>query len=228
MGPERRAIKSAFAGIGHAWKNRSFRVEDALECGAIPSPCLKAMRTSVPLDKAYRLLNHGPVVLVTSAHGDARNVMAAAWSMPIDFSPPKVAVVVDGRSYSRTLIDASGEFAFNIPCRAQIEAVLKAGTASGHDADKFAATGLETFAAERVAAPLIEGCVGWLECKVIAEPHNQKCYDLFIAEVVAASADDRVFREGRWDMSDDDLRTLHYLAGGSFFATGDAVVVSSD
>lgn len=186
------------------------------------------MRTSVPLDKAYRLLNHGPVVLITSAQGGARNVMAAAWSMPIDFSPPKVAVVVDGRSYSRALIDASGEFALNIPCRAQIEAVLKAGTASGRETDKFAATGLETFAAERVGAPLIEGCVGWLECKVIPEPHNEKRYDLFIAEVVAAWADDRVFRDGRWDMADEGLRTLHYLSGGAFFSTGDAIVVDPD
>ena len=91
----------------------------------------------VPLDKAFRLINHGPVVLVSSAHGAARNVMAAAWAMPLDFSPPKVAVVVDARSYTRELIEASGEFAFNIPCRNQIEAVLKAGTATGRDGDKF-------------------------------------------------------------------------------------------
>jgi len=183
------------------------------------------MRTPVSLDKAYRLLNHGPVVLVTSAHGDARNVMAAAWSMPIDFSPPKVAVVVDARSYSRELIEASATFALNVPCRQQIEAVLKAGTASGRDGDKFSLTGLRTFAGDHVAAPLIEGCIGWLECKVIPEAQIEKRYDLFIGEVVAAQADDRVFRDGRWDMTDDDLRTLHYLSGGTFFATGDAITV---
>jgi len=183
------------------------------------------MRTPVPLDKAYRLLNHGPVVLVSSAHGAARNVMAAAWSMPIDFSPPKVAVVVDARSYTRELIEASGEFVLSIPCRRQVEAVLKAGNASGRDDDKFALTGLATFAGERVAAPLVDGCVGWLECRVIPEPHNEKRYDLFIGEVVAAQADDRVFRDGRWEMNEDELRTLHYLSGGTFFATGNAITV---
>ena len=45
----------------------------------------------VDLPRAYLLLNHGPTVLVTSAHGDARNVMAAAWAMPLDFSPPQDA-----------------------------------------------------------------------------------------------------------------------------------------
>jgi flavin reductase (DIM6/NTAB) family NADH-FMN oxidoreductase RutF len=52
-------------------------------------------RVAVPLAKAYLLLNHGPTVLVSSAHGGRQNVMAAAWSMPLDFAPPKVAVVIE-------------------------------------------------------------------------------------------------------------------------------------
>jgi flavin reductase (DIM6/NTAB) family NADH-FMN oxidoreductase RutF len=155
-------------------------------------------------------------------------VMAAAWSMPVDFSPPKVAVVVDARSFSRELIEASGEFALNIPCRQQIDAVLKAGTASGRDTDKFLHTGFKVRAGSRVAAPLIEDCVGWLECRVIDEPHIQKQYDLFVGEVIAAEADDRVFRDGCWDMVDDDLRTLHYLSGGTFFTTGDAITIATN
>lgn len=35
-------------------------------------------RLPVPLDKAYRLMNHGPTVLVSARHGEAINVMAAA------------------------------------------------------------------------------------------------------------------------------------------------------
>jgi flavin reductase (DIM6/NTAB) family NADH-FMN oxidoreductase RutF len=50
---------------------------------------------------------------------------------------------------------------------------------------------------------------------------------LFIAEVVAAYADERVFSDGRWHFEGDDqetydkLRTIHHVAGGSFFATGE-------
>ncbi len=62
----------------------------------------------VDLPRAYLLLNHGPTVLVTSAHGAERNVMAAAWAMPLDFSPPKMLVVVDKNTYTRALIEASG------------------------------------------------------------------------------------------------------------------------
>jgi flavin reductase (DIM6/NTAB) family NADH-FMN oxidoreductase RutF len=80
-------------------------------------------------------------------------------------------------------------------------------------------------AAEKVAAPLLEGCVGWLECRVIPEPHNQQTYDLFIAEVVAAWADPLDFSEGRWHFAAGRERSIHYIAGGAFFETGEAFTV---
>lgn len=186
------------------------------------------MRRPVDLAQASRLLNHGPVTLVSCAHGEARNVMAAAWAMPLDFDPPKVAVVIDAAAYSRQLIAAAGEFALNLPCRALAEKVLLAGTLSGRDGDKFRRIGLGTFAAQRIGAPLVEGCVAWLECRVLPRPDNEQRHDLYLAEVVAAQADDRVFRAGRWQFADDELRTLHYFGGGSFAVTGAAVEVAPE
>lgn len=172
----------------------------------------------------YRLLNHGPTTLITSAHAGQRNIMAAAWVCALDFNPPKVTVVIDSKTYTRELIEAEGTFAINLPCVQQIEMVKKVGSISGFDladTDKFAEYGIETFAAQAITAPLVTGCVAWLECKIIAEPHNQNTYDLFIAEVVAAHADARVFSDGRWHFEwHDDLRTVHHIAGGIFFATG--------
>jgi flavin reductase (DIM6/NTAB) family NADH-FMN oxidoreductase RutF len=190
---------------------------------------------NVDLAKAYRLLNHGPTILVTSSHNGKRNIMAAAWNVPLDFDPPKVIVVIDKNTYTRELIEASGTFAINVPCVAQIDTVQKVGSSSGRDlkdTDKFAEYGLETFPAKEITAPLLKGCVAWLECKIIPEPHNQSTYDLFIAEVVAAYADERVFSQNetgqfRWHFDGydqetyDKLRTIHHVAGGSFFATGE-------
>jgi len=180
---------------------------------------------AVELTKAYRLLNHGPTTLVTSAHGGSHNVMAASWAMPLDFDPPKVVVVIDKSTLTRELIEASGEFALNIPTRALAEATLAVGSSSGREHDKFTAAGLATFAAERIGAPLVDGCLAWLECRVIPEPHNQDRYDLFIAEVVAAWADPRAFSDGRWHFTDEAQCSVHYLAGGAFFATGEAFEV---
>ena len=177
------------------------------------------MRLPVPLAQACRLLNHGPTVLVASAHGGQRDVMAAAWNMPLDFSPPKVAVVIDKSTFTRGLIEASGEFVLSVPCAAQIEMVVGVGNSTGRELDKFARWNIATEPASLVAAPLIQGCVAWLECRIYPEPHNQQAYDLFVAEVVAAWAEDWAFKDGRWPELPEPQRALHHLGGGNFFTS---------
>lgn len=180
----------------------------------------------VPLAQAYRLLNHGPVTLITSAHGDRRNVMSASWVMPLDFDPPKVAAVIDRSAYSRELIEASGRFAINLPTREQAAQVLAAGSQTGRGIDKLPVSGFETFAGDS-GLPLVAGCAGWLECKVLPEDDVRQRYDLILAEVTAAWADPALFCQGRWQFADDSRRTLHYIAGGAFFATGEAFEVDA-
>jgi len=187
-------------------------------------------RLSVPLDKAYRLLNHGPTVLVSAAHGGQRNIMAAAWAMPLDFAPPKVAVVLDKSTWTRVLLEGAGSFALQVPTRAQLDLTEALGNSSGREIveqsghDKFAAYGLQTFAGTATDAPLLEGCAAWLECRLLPEPHIQQSYDLFLGEVIAAQADSRVFANGRWNFDGhDELRTLHHVAGGHFIVDGEAV-----
>ena len=179
--------------------------------------------TPVPLEKAYRLINHGPTVLVSSAHAGVTNVMAAAWSMALDFDPPKVSVVIDKSTLTRQLVESSSSFVLNIPTQAMAQQVLGVGTDSARTVpDKLLKHHVTTFAVDGVSVPLVDGCVGWLVCQVVPEPHNQTTYDLFIATVVGAWADDRVFSNGHWHFDDapDELRTLHYVAGGQFFVTG--------
>ena len=137
-----------------------------------------SMTTLVPVElpKAYRLLNHGPTVMVSSADKVTMNVMSAAWSVPLDFDPSKVA-----------------------------------------------AHGIRTLPGSAVSAPLIDGCLAWLECRVIPEPHIQAAYDLFLAEVVAAWANPAVFADGHWKDGQGGKRSIHYIAGGQFFETGAAV-----
>jgi flavin reductase (DIM6/NTAB) family NADH-FMN oxidoreductase RutF len=184
----------------------------------------------VELPKSGRLINHGPTVLVTSAHNGRRNVMAAAWNMGLDFDPPKIAVVIDKSTVTRELIEASGKFALNVPSRAIAAQTLAVGRTSARDIeakhrDKFAAFDIKTFTGTDLELPHVEGCVGWLECKLIPEPHIQKTYDLFLGEVTAAWADSRVFSNGRWTYNENtpsDLQTLHYVAGGTFLSVADS------
>jgi flavin reductase (DIM6/NTAB) family NADH-FMN oxidoreductase RutF len=86
--------------------------------------------------------------------------------------------------------------------------------------DKLERYGLQTFEGAAVGAPLIEGCVGWLECRLIDEPELRRRHDLFLAEVVAAGADSRAFDGEKWEFQLDELRTIHHLSGAQFFETG--------
>ncbi len=180
----------------------------------------------VELAKAYRLINHGPTVLVSASHAGVDNVMAAAWACALDFAPPKVTVVLDKASRTRALLEQSGEFVVQIPTVAQRELTLAVGSVSlADDADKLAHCQVELFKVDSHATPLVSGCAAWMVCRLIPEPHNQQTYDLFIGEVVAAWADDRVFDHGHWqfEQADPAWRTLHHVAGGHFYAIGEAL-----
>ena len=73
----------------------------------------------------------------------------------------------------------------------------------------------------------VKGCACWAVFDIIREPHNESAYDLFIGTCVGAWADPRVFAGGHWNLEGTprELRPLHYVAGGHFYATGDTVVV---
>lgn len=179
------------------------------------------MRAAVPLAHTYRLLNHGPTTLVATAHGGKRNVMAAAWVMPIDFEPCKLVAVVAASTFTRELLEASGECVLHAPTTEQVDLTYAVGSRSGRDGDKFQALGIATEPASIVQAPLVAGCAAWLECKLLPEPGIQERYDLFVLECVAAWADDALFREGDWHFTPEGPRTIHHLKGGVFFATGE-------
>ena len=184
--------------------------------------------TPVALDKAYRLLNHGPTVLVSAQHAGERNVMAAAWACALDFAPPKVTVVLDKATRTRALVEGCGLFALQLPTVQQAAMTVGIGTDSATTMpDKLARHQVPLFDAPGLELPLVEGCAAWLVCRVIPEPHIQQAYDLFIGEVIAAWADSRVFRNGHWEFetAPAELRTLHYVAGGQFYAIGESVVV---
>lgn len=184
----------------------------------------------VALDKAYRLLNHGPTVLVSARAGGVENVMAAAWACALDFAPSKVTVVLDKITRTRALVEDSGTFVLQVPTAAQLDLTRAVGTRSlGDEPDKLERAGVELFRMPGIEAPFVRGCSAWLACRLLPEPHIQQTYDLFIGEVTAAWADTRVFRDGRWffETAGPEWRSLHHVSGGHFYAIGEALTAQA-
>ena len=180
------------------------------------------MKREIPLDLAYRLINHGPVVLVSTFYRGRPNVCTAAWVTPVDSAV--LAVVISNENYSFRCIKGTGEFVINIPNRALVKQVIACGSESGEHCDKFAKFGLTPLPARKVSAPLIGECIGHLECRVIpGEERLARKYDLFLAKVVAAAAERGLFRR-TWNVSDTRAHTLHHL-GGKAFAVPSGVIV---
>lgn len=183
----------------------------------------------VPLEKAYRLITHGPTVLVSAVDQQFTDVMAAAWACALEFQPAKVTVVLDKSTKTREIIESSGYFALQVPTLKQLKMVYTLGNMSLHDApEKLRQSGVELFKFKaQDQTPVVEGCSAWILCKLIPEPHNQQQHDLFIGEVIAAYADDRVFKNGHWHFEDaePEWRSLHHVAGGHFYTIGEPISV---
>ena len=183
--------------------------------------------TPVPLEKSSRLMNYGPTVLVSAQHAGIQNVMAAAWACVLDYGKStKVTVVLDKSTFTRGLVEASGYFALQLPTKTMLKLTHALGSESANDVpNKLEKHGATTFAVPDFELPLVEGCVAWLACRLLPELHNQQTYDLFIGEVIGAWADERVFHDGHWNFENatDNLRTIHHVAGGNFFVTGEVV-----
>ena len=68
---------------------------------------------SVPLEKAYRLLNHGATTIISAQSDEIKNAMSASWVCPLDYD--KVSAVINSGAYTRKLIEKSGYFAVQLP-----------------------------------------------------------------------------------------------------------------
>lgn len=178
-------------------------------------------KIELDLSRATRLLQPGPIALVTAKFKNKANVMVAAWVTNVSSDPPMVALAVYPARFTHDLIEKSGQFALNIPPRPLLEQVIKISDMSGENVDKFVANKLTLYEGKQVNAPLIVECIGHLECGVV-DTVRAGNHTLFLAEIVAASAEELAFDGERWTLADESVKPLHHL-GGSVYALLDKV-----
>jgi flavin reductase (DIM6/NTAB) family NADH-FMN oxidoreductase RutF len=172
---------------------------------------------NLSLSKVYRLLEPGPVVLLTTASKGRSNVMAMSWHMMVEFTPPLVACIVSNADYSFTALSTTKECVIAIPPRKLARKVVGIGNCTGREVDKFEKFGLTTVSAKQVVAPLIAECFANLECKVV----NTRLvgeYNLFVLEVLKA-----------WiDPVQKNPKTIHHLGYGEFIVDGQKIRLTSN
>ena len=162
-----------------------------------------------PAAKAYRLLEAGPVVLVTTAHRGKANVMAMGFHMVVQHDPPLIGAIIGPWDFSREALSKTRECVITVPTVDLAKTMVDIGNCSGRDVDKFAKFSLTALPASEVAAPLIGECLANLECRVKDTALVRK-YDLWILKVVKIWINPRR----------REKRTLHHRGDGTFTVDG--------
>jgi len=158
------------------------------------------------LNKAFTLMESGPVVLVTTHDGEKNNIMTISWTMVLDFTPV-FAITTGEWNYSFAALRGNKECVIAIPTVDMLNQVVGIGTCSGADTDKFAKFKLTPVHGKVVRAPLIKECLANIECKVIdiVSKHN-----IVVLEGVVAYVD-----SGR-----KEKRMVHAVGDGTFIVDG--------
>jgi flavin reductase (DIM6/NTAB) family NADH-FMN oxidoreductase RutF len=165
-----------------------------------------------PVSQVRRLLEPGPIVLVSSAWKGRRNVMTMGWHTVMEFTPSLIGCVIAAGNHSFEMVRRSRQCVINIPEVAMAEVVTRIGNCSGAEVDKFVEFGLTAEAAAQVEAPLIAECHSSLECRLHDAALVGK-YNFFIWEVVQA----HVARTPKRP------RTIHYRGEGAFMVSGESL-----
>ena len=161
------------------------------------------------LSRCLLFIEPGPVTLVSSYNKETKkpNLMTISWTIALDFNH-RMALCTGSWNYSFDLIMKNKECVVAIPPATMAETVVKIGDISGKECNKFEKFGIKTLEAEKVDAPLIDGCIANLECKVV---DFVKKYGLIILEVVNV-----------WENEElKDEKMFHAFGDGRFVQDGE-------
>ncbi len=169
-----------------------------------------------PAERLYPM----PCALVVGGTMEVADTLAVAWINIVSSTPPTVAMGLRESRRTLELIRETDTFTVNLPSASLVREVDYCGIASGHSADKFAATGLTLAAGATVPTPIIEQCPFNLECRITGE-HEIGSYRVIFGEILESHADESILGEGdAVDMAALDplvyipgLREYHRLGG---------------
>ena len=107
-----------------------------------------------------------PLAAISTRAGDIINAQIAVAITAASIVPkrPRLIVQIYHTNYTHELIVSSGVMAINFLESDQLPLIWQLGMHSGRDVDKFEGVG---YASGTTGSPLLEGCYGFLDCRVV-------------------------------------------------------------
>ncbi|TDD54119.1 flavin reductase family protein [Nonomuraea terrae] len=118
-----------------------------------------------PVENVHRLIEPGPVVMVSTFDGRRANLMTNAFNMPVAHGA-LIALVLGPWDHSYEALSDTGECVIAIPSIDLAERVVDVGNVSGGDVDKWQRFGFTPAPGAVVRAPLVMECFANIECTV--------------------------------------------------------------
>lgn len=162
-----------------------------------------------------------PAVMVSCMRpGERPNIITVAWAGTVCSAPAMLSISVRKERYSHSIIEETGEFAVNLVNKELTFATDYCGVRSGRDVDKFREMKLTEQPSRYISAPGIAESPLILECKV-KQQIPLGTHDMFLAEVVGVSVDERYMDEkGTFHLNDAKLTAYSH---GTYFELGEAL-----
>ena len=171
----------------------------------------------IELKYATRLVNSGPVVMVSAVHGEKRAIMTVAWNMPVQKEPPLIAIGIGRGHHTTSIIEQSGEFVINVPGYEMLDTVRYCGSVTGYREDKFRSGRFDFTRGRVVEAPILTDAMAVLECMVERKVELDKL-NIYLGKVVRCAAKKDCFSE-TWKVSEGMVSLVHHLGGPNFYSS---------
>jgi flavin reductase (DIM6/NTAB) family NADH-FMN oxidoreductase RutF len=173
-----------------------------------------------PPSKVYRLIEPGPVLLVStgSLAESTYNLMTIGFHMMLQHdSPPLISACIGPWNTSFEALKESGECVLAIPDARIAQKVVDIGNCDGDEVDKWEAFGMGALPAASVKAPLVsagdDGIIANVEC-VVVDRSMVKKYGLWVLKVVKAWVSPGFRETGRM---------FHHRGDGTFSVDGEVL-----
>ena len=126
----------------------------------------------------------GVAAIITAQANGKDNAMAAAWHMPVSFSPPIYAVSISPKRLTYQLIVNSKEFGVNFLPFEVAELVASVGGSSGQEVDKFQKFNIARDKPVKTGVPILKAAYAAYECQLL-DDRGYGDHRLLVGEVVA-------------------------------------------
>jgi flavin reductase (DIM6/NTAB) family NADH-FMN oxidoreductase RutF len=183
--------------------------------------------TPYPSSKVYRLIEPGPVLLVstgspTSSSTKDINLMTMGFHTMLQHaSPPLLGVCIGPWDATYARLKATRECVLAVPSVEMAPAVVDIGNCSvddlGTSTNKFEKFGLDALPAAKIGAPLVGGehVIANVEC-VVEDDKMVEGYNLWVLKVVKAWVNEA-------KMPGEGGRMFHHRGDGTFSVDGEVL-----